>query len=385
MQTAGLAKSRICGTFRGTERHLATSAPEEVEADVLFGQLLRAGDQVVGVRGDDVQQSSVPNIRLDDAGFAGDADGFSGFEQRLAESPGLVDEVQRERLFAGPDLAGGQGLHLFGWQMAAGRYIGDELTVHVIDQRLEIRAFFRSHLAGGIARILERAGVDHFGLQLRPLEQVAVIGPLHNDSDGADDAGLISVDLVRRRGDVISAAGPDAFHGSHDGLLLLVADAQDFVVNLLRGRGGSAWRIDVQDDGLDGVVLIEFAQLINGGVGREDDPVNVHYGDVAARKGCERGSRAGGAANGQNHKYGADEAESQEQDASAHDPRPNAMPARRCWRRRIGLPGRTRVRRLRRVDGFGGGGLLLAGIVHAASVAPGPNGRTARFRIGIPG
>src|ERR1700721_879507 len=160
--------------------------------------------------------------------------------------------------------------------MAAGGDVGDELAVHVFDQTLEIGAFFRVHFTAGIPSILQLAGMDDLGLELGPLEQVAVTGPFHDDADGADDAGVVGVDLVGGRGDVVRAAGADAFNGRDDGLLLLVADAQDLVEDLLRGGGGAAGRVggggggaggvDVQDDGFDRVVLVVFAELVDGGI-----------------------------------------------------------------------------------------------------------------------
>src|SRR5207245_11450126 len=84
------------------------------------------------------------------------------------------------------------------------------------------------------------------------------------------------------RRNVIATAGPHGFNGSHDLLFLLVADAPHFAVNLLRGGRAAAGRVDVQDDGADGIVSAEFAQLLDHGAGIEDEAFNVNHADLVA-------------------------------------------------------------------------------------------------------
>ena len=110
-------------------------------------------------------------------------------------------------------------------------------------------------------------------LQLGPPVQVAVVGPLHDDADGADHRGIIGVDLVAAAGDVVGPGGADRLDRRDDLLVLLLPDAQYLVVDLLRGRRAAAGRIDVQDDGLHGGVVAEFAQLGIDLVGVGDDAV----------------------------------------------------------------------------------------------------------------
>ena len=176
--------------------------------------------------------------------------------------------------------------------MAAGSDIGDELAIHVIDERLEIGGFFRSHVVGGVARILELAGVNDDRFQLGPLHEVAVVGPLHDDPDGADDGSLVGVDLVAGGGDVVGPGGADGLDGGDDGFVGIVPDAEDFVVDFLRGGGVTAGRIDVEDDGFYVGVVGKFAELDVDFFGVEDDSVEIDDGDGIGREGAGSGVRA---------------------------------------------------------------------------------------------
>ena len=98
-------------------------------------------------------------------------------------------------------------------------------------------------------------------LSLAQLHEVAVVGPLHDDADGADDGGVVGVDFVAAAGDVVGAGGADGLDGGDDLLVLLLADAEDLVVDLLRGSGAAAGGVDVEDDGFDGGVVAELAEL----------------------------------------------------------------------------------------------------------------------------
>jgi hypothetical protein len=173
--------------------------------------------------------------------------------------------------------------------VAAGGDVVDELAVHVVDEGLEVGLLLGGHVAGGVAGVLELAGVDDDVLELGPAHEVAVVGPLHDDADGADDGGVVGVDLVAAAGDVVGAGGSDGLDRGDDLLVLLLADADDLVVDLLRGRGAAAGRVDVQDDGFDGGVVAELADLGVDLVGVEDDAVDVDDADLG---GGRRGRRA---------------------------------------------------------------------------------------------
>ena len=166
--------------------------------------------------------------------------------------------------------------------MAAGGDVVDELAVHVVDDGLEVGLLLGSHLARRVAGVLEGSGVDDDALELGPFEQVAVVCPLHDDSDGADDGCVVGVDLVATAGDVVGTRSADGLDRGDDGLVLLVTNADDLVVDLLAGGGASAGGVDVQDDGLDGRVIAELADLGVEFVGVGDDAVDVDDADPGA-------------------------------------------------------------------------------------------------------
>ena len=129
-------------------------------------------------------------------------------------------------------------------------------------------------------------------LSLAQLHEVAVVGPLHDDADGADDGGVVGVDFVAAAGDVVGAGCADGFDRGDDGLVLVLADADDLVVDLLRGSGATAGRVDVEDDGFDGGVVAELAQVGVDFVGVGDDAVDVDDADLGAAEAVEGGRRS---------------------------------------------------------------------------------------------
>ena len=63
--------------------------------------------------------------------------------------------------------------------------------------------------------------------------------------------------------------------------MVLAADAENLVVDLLRGCGASAGGVDVKDYGFDGRVFAEFAELGVDLLSIENDTVDVDDGDLA--------------------------------------------------------------------------------------------------------
>src|SRR5207302_9667823 len=114
------------------------------------------------------------------------------------------------------------------------------------------------------------------------MQEVAVIHPLGNDSDRADYASLVGVNLVGSRGYVVGAARPDGFDGCYDALILFVADTLALTVNLFGGGYASPRRVDMQDDGFDGVVVTIFLELVDYGFRVQDDALEVDNCDLVA-------------------------------------------------------------------------------------------------------
>ncbi len=61
------------------------------------------------------------------------------------------------------------------------------LAVHIVDERLEVDLLLGGEVVSGVAGVLEFSGVDDDGLELGPAVELAVVRPLHNDADGADN------------------------------------------------------------------------------------------------------------------------------------------------------------------------------------------------------
>ena len=103
--------------------------------------------------------------------------GFSLNSHRLCricdggfEVSDLVNQLHRQSFLAGPNLAVGDGLDIIKLQTAPIGNGFDELPEHVIDQRLHIRLFGSSEVAGRIARVLEFASLKYDVLHLGPLQ-----------------------------------------------------------------------------------------------------------------------------------------------------------------------------------------------------------------------
>ena len=332
-------------------------------------ELAGVGEDVFAVCGEDRDEAPGGFAGASEGGFAGDACVLGRVHEGGAEAAEFVDEAEGEGLLACPDLSGGEGLDLVVGGVASGGDVVNELGVHVIDEGLEVGFFLWGEVAGGVSGVFELSGVDDDGFELGPAEEVAVVGPLHDDADGADDGGLVGVDLVAAGGDVISAGCADGLDGGDDFLVLFGADADDFVEDFLGGGGSSAGRVDVEDDGFDGGVVAELAELGVDGLRREDDTIDVDDADLAGGEG-----RAGGPGGGTHSEPGHEaheEGNAEDRAANDGDIEPGGA-ARRGRRVRIGwargreggLVGRGRRRRL-------GGGELVR---HGRSVAKAAKG-----------
>src|SRR5205085_9724549 len=88
--------------------------------------------------------------------------------------------------------------------------------------------------------------------------------------------------LVRPSCDVVRPAGADGLDGSDDHLLLLVADALDCVIHLLRSRSAAARGIDSQNNGLHRRVVTIFLELVDKGFCLENYTLNIQDGDLVA-------------------------------------------------------------------------------------------------------
>ena len=195
----------------------------------------------------------------------------------------LIDQLERQRLFTGPDLAIGQGEHLVVFHFAPDRHAVNELRVHIVDQALHVHPLGGRHLARRRAGVLELARLQRDLLKFGPLQQFLIVVPLGDDADGAHDTGIVGEDLAGRRRDVIGPAGAYGLNGSHHRLLVLVADPQNLAIDFLGGRRSAAGRVHVDDDRLDGAVIGKLVQLLDDLLGIDDDAFQVDHADLVAK------------------------------------------------------------------------------------------------------
>src|SRR5581483_1841027 len=120
-------------------------------------------------------------------------------------------------------------------------------------------------------------------LQLGPAHELAVVDPLGDDSDRADHAAAVGINLIGGGGNVICAAGAYGLDGGHNIFLLFIAHALDLAIDLLGSGHTAAGRIHMNNDGFDRVVVSELAQLLYSLTRVEDDAFEVHHPDLVAK------------------------------------------------------------------------------------------------------
>ena len=118
-------------------------------------------------------------------------------------------------------------------------------------------------------------------------------------------------------------------------LCFSLADADDLVVDLLGGSGAAAGGVDVEDDGLDGGVVAELAELGVDLVGVGDDAVDVDDADLGAAEAVEEPESSPLSADGGPDHGGDEQRDDGEGAADDRDPEPGGA-ARAGGRRRRG-------------------------------------------------
>src|SRR5208282_6098001 len=106
--------------------HKLILSPHAVEAGGLVEEFGGVGEEVGGVVGEEGEEAFLVGGGAFDGGLATDADRAGGVHEGDAEAADLVDEAERERLLASPDLAGGQRAYFVVGGVAAGGDVVDE-------------------------------------------------------------------------------------------------------------------------------------------------------------------------------------------------------------------------------------------------------------------
>src|SRR3954462_4245284 len=320
--------------------------PEIVEADLLFHQLFTGGNVLGDVPEQEIRQGAAVFFWTNQRRLAFDAYHLGCVGDYGLEVSDVVDQLHIQCLLAGPDFAVCDWLYGVVLQPAA---IGDgldELSEHVVDQALHVGLLGGSEIARGIAGIFELAGFDDDVFELGPFQQVTVVDPLGDDADRSDDAALVRINLVGSRGYVERAAGSDRFDRDNNFLLLLVANALYFAVDLLGCGDTSAGRVHVKDNRFDRRVLAEFLQLVHDRLRGKDDAFEVDDADAISEAAETRVLPAGRM---QGEIDEGEDGQHEEEKCSSSDEDPE-QGARTSFRHgeSLALGGSGRIKRMRR-------------------------------------
>src|SRR5579863_6604779 len=243
--------------------------PQIIEPDLLFHEFLAAGDVLRDIAEQQIHERSAIFLWTHQRWLTRDVYHLRGIGHDRFDIPHIIDQLHRLGLFTGPDLAVGNGLHIVVFHTAAICHRLDKLSKHVVDQRLHIRLLGGCEIACGISRVFKLAGLDDDVLQLGPLQKVAIVHPLRDHADRANNAALVCVNLVASGRDVERTAGTHRLDRDDNLFLLFSAYALYFPVNLFRRRNSPTRGIHMQNNGLDRRIVTELLQLTNHGLWRE--------------------------------------------------------------------------------------------------------------------
>src|SRR5579864_380320 len=257
--------------------------PKIVKPYLLVQELFFAGKPGRNIAEQQVQQRLALALWMHQNRLAADLDRFRGIQNGLAKIGNLINQVHAKGLLSGPHPAVRNWLNIINFGVASLGHCAHELAVHVVNQALHILPLRGRKLSGGVAGVLELTDFQDFWLQLSPAHQVAVVDPLGKHANRSDYATVVGIDFISRGRNVIGAAGPNRLDRGNDVLLLFVTDALDLAVNLLRCGDSAPRGIHVDDDGLDGIIISKFAQLLDGFARVSDHALQVHNSDLVAK------------------------------------------------------------------------------------------------------
>src|SRR5882724_2034411 len=256
---------------------------------MLVQELLATGQPLGDVPKEQIEDGLAVLVGMYQDRLAGYTDCLGRVVHCRFEVGDLIDHVHRQGLLTRPDPTISERLDVFHLGMAPVGHGFNELTVHVVDQGLQVCPLLWSHVPRRVARALVFADGQHLGLQMGPAHELAVVDPLGDDTDRSHHAAVIGINLVGRGRDVVSAAGAHGFDRGYNVFLLLIADAFDLAVDLFRRSHTATRRIDMNNDGFDGVVIAEFLNLLYHRAGVENDAFQFDHANLVPKTGTQRG------------------------------------------------------------------------------------------------
>src|SRR6202451_1673023 len=123
----------------------APSLPQIIKSHLLIHQLLPRRQPLRNVPEKQISQGLAIFVRTDQHRLSPDSDGLRGIVHSRLEVANLIDQVHGQRFLPGPPSAVGNCLNVGSFLVSPIRDRFHELAVHVVDQRLHVRPFFRSH------------------------------------------------------------------------------------------------------------------------------------------------------------------------------------------------------------------------------------------------
>ena len=110
-------------------------------------------------------------------------------------------------------------------------------------------------------------------------EEAFQIGQLHDDPDASGERAGIGHNPVGRGCDVVPPRGGHGSHGCDDGLVLLIADAHDRIVDLLGRHDTAAGTVDAEHDRFDRRAVSELLQVADRLLRVQDHALHAYQRD----------------------------------------------------------------------------------------------------------
>ena len=142
------------------------------------------------------------------------------------------------------------------------------------------------HGGKGVQDALVGASGQQAALDTQFLDGLLEAKSIDAHPDGADEAGLVHMNGLRRHGHIVATRGAEIRdHGMYRDGRVLLPEAAHFVIDLARLHRAAAGAIDAQDDALGVLVLVSLVQgvdnILGAGLGtRGDDPLDIDDGGV---------------------------------------------------------------------------------------------------------
>ena len=125
----------------------------------------------------------------------------------------------------------------------------------LVQHGLRIGALLLSLGAERVQKTLVFPGREQAALHAQLFHGAGKTETIHEDTNAADDAGLVHEDFIGSSSDVVSRRGTGFFHHRVHRLVVLGLEAGDFVIDDARLHRAAPWGVDQQDHRLGALVF----------------------------------------------------------------------------------------------------------------------------------